>query len=400
MKLNPNYTLEDLRELVKEHQCEDFEPYAYIRFSNEAITLKTCLESLVPFFKKGIICYHEPLPGIKADASLAIAQEFIAKNPGFRLVKYPFHVIYHGLPGFYNYIYNGISRFWLLHAYSQYALLHLEELARENGDYDKAWLFKVDCDHVFSQKLLEYTKLCMQLKFKTDQENFAYFYKANIRKDVLHESVHEHKKFRVADICNGYDHVVVKLDKTAPFQMCVNRPVQGSEEEKDLNTQIYELQKFARGAKAVGEKAFLNSLHFDTEKLYYYQKLSKEKVEARFVNGAPYEQVDWQKMVDQLPEVAIDPEFFTYENVAKIFASFNYPESEAQGHLYGRDAVDLETFIHDPQYRPEVIIAEHNKLWAERDKISDPEQLVALEREHRVLVKLTSENYLPELAYL
>ncbi|RIY38422.1 hypothetical protein [Psittacicella gerlachiana] len=399
MKITSEYTLEDLRELVAHKQCEDFEPYAYVRFSNEAITLKACLESLVPFFSKGIICYHEPLPGIKADSSLEIAQEFVARNPGFRLVKYPFGVVYHGLEGFFDYLYKGISKYWLLHAYSQYALLHLEELARENDDLSKAWIFKVDCDHVFSQKLLEYTKLYCQLKYKELGTNYAFFYKMNVRKDVRKEGIGAYNKFILADIANGYDHVVVKLDQTAPFQMFVRPHRGGSEEENRKKTQVYELQRFAKTAKSLGEKTFLNSIHFDFEKLYFYQKLEEEKVKDRFVNGVPYEEIDWQKMVKQIPEAKIDPEFFTYENVKKIFMSFNYPQSKAEGELYGRDAIDFATFFHDPKYRPENIIQEHNKVWHAREQITDPEALKALEREHRVLCKLTEEGYLPEIGY-
>lgn len=153
-------------EFLRRHKVRTTIPYAYVRFSNEAITLKACLESLVDFVDRGILCYHQPLPGIAEDGSIAIAQEFVRQNPGFRLVQYPLPVIYHDHPFLAANLFRGdIDRYWLMDCYSNYALYHLEELARENGDYDNAWCLKIDADHIYSAKVFNYQRALVESKF-------------------------------------------------------------------------------------------------------------------------------------------------------------------------------------------------------------------------------------------
>ncbi|RIY38423.1 hypothetical protein [Psittacicella gerlachiana] len=395
MNFKLNYSLDELRKMVEAKGGEQIEPYAFIRFSNEEITIKASLESIVPFFKKGIICYHDPLPGIAEDKSLQIVQDFIAKNPGFRLVKYPFYVLYHNMEGMYNRLYNnGTSKFWLLHYYYQFALEQLIELAKENGDYDRAWIFKVDCDHVYSQKLLEYTKLCCELEVYEQGITCAYFYKMNVRRHP------ETKEVFLDRIENSYDHTCAKLTTAAPFMLVVNAYFSEDKAKGRHKTQIYELQRFYEGYKCLGNKVFLNSMHFDREKFFYYQENTPEQVAENFVNGVEYQKLDWEKMVAQLPEAKIDPEFFSYENVQSILASFNYPADFKQNLKYGRNQFKLNDFFTNPDYRPEKYIEEHNRRWANKEQMEAGPELAELERMQRILKLLTREGYLPDIYYM
>lgn len=77
----------------------DIEIFAYIRFADEAITFRACLNSLLPTITKGVLVYHLLPPDASAATrqgqarSLQIAQEFCAQNPGFSLICYE-HVVY------------------------------------------------------------------------------------------------------------------------------------------------------------------------------------------------------------------------------------------------------------------------------------------------------------------
>lgn len=135
-------------------------PYAFIRLANEELTLRACLASLEGIITKGIIAYHEPLPGTVIDNSLVIAQEFIARNPGFKLVKYELPV----LPNNSSWVAASIVdpeqqpqlRGWLLDSFYNFALDQAIAWAQEQGDYEHAFLIKIDGDHVYSPTLLRH----------------------------------------------------------------------------------------------------------------------------------------------------------------------------------------------------------------------------------------------------
>lgn len=116
--------------------------------------MQACLDSLPAFIDRGVIVYHESPPGVTADTSISIAQQFVKENPGFRLVKYPLPIIHQDSSFIANNLgaRNDIDRYWLLDSFYNFALAALIELAIDNGEYDKAWLFKIDCDHVYNPR--------------------------------------------------------------------------------------------------------------------------------------------------------------------------------------------------------------------------------------------------------
>lgn len=135
-------------------------PYAFIRLANEELTLRACLDSLEGVITKGIIAYHERLPGTLCDNSLVIAREFVARNRGFKLVKYELPV----LPNNSNWVASQLAdpqrhqklRGWLLDSFYNYTLDQVSAWAQEQGDYEHAFLIKIDGDHVYSPTLLQH----------------------------------------------------------------------------------------------------------------------------------------------------------------------------------------------------------------------------------------------------
>lgn len=105
-------------------------PWAFIRVCNEAITLRACLESILPAIQRGIIAYNDC-----TDGSEEIILDFCAKYPTFIPAKYPHHIEIHNPQREEN----------KLHNYYNFALSHIPK---------KQWLIKIDCDHIYDAKKL------------------------------------------------------------------------------------------------------------------------------------------------------------------------------------------------------------------------------------------------------
>lgn len=390
--ISPAATLEELRDLCAKRNAPEIEPYAFIRFSNEAITMQASLDSIQPFFKKGIICYHDPLPGITEDGSIAIAQEFCRKNPGFRLVRYPFPVIFQNMAHFSRLFYSGAtSRLWLLHAYYTYAHLHLRELAIDNGDIDKAYIYKIDLDHIYSAKLLEYDTLVMRLR-ALEGYHAAYFYKANVCCDYRDYVIGTKPEPWFTYLANDYDHSICKMTEMQGYLL---RVIEHNEvdDEGYNKLEVFELQTFSNDCRVIPDFTFVNSLHFFFEKLFFYTQTKPENVAKIYSKGIAYSRIDWEEMVATLPEAKIDPEFFSYENVQRFLASFKYPATPSEGYKYGRDYIDVDTLYNDDRYRPEVLINDFNQRYAQRHSLEEHEQHL-IEIERAILNYLANEDNL------
>ena len=105
-------------------------PWAFIRVCNEAITLKSCLESILPAIQRGVIAYNDC-----TDGSEEIILEFCAKYPSFIPAKYP-HTIQIREPQ------SEENKFV---TYCNFALSFIPK---------KQWLIKIDCDHIYDAKRL------------------------------------------------------------------------------------------------------------------------------------------------------------------------------------------------------------------------------------------------------
>lgn len=422
-------------------------PYAFIRFSNEAITMRASLESILPFCDRGILCYHPQLPGVEEDGSIAIAQEFVERNPGFRLVKYPVPIIPHGNEYLAENLYNGkISRYWLLDCFYNYALLHLKELARENNEYDNAYIFKVDCDHIYCPEALEYAR--QELWTKRFTQSAVLFSKfdvcfdqsklipqpARVQKGLRkllnmfmikpQEHVPEYQAHFINHKHGAYDHWLAPLDKLTHFTFTytydpdLSRPLE--------HFSNYERAQFKEDCVFDLDRDLLCSYHLNREKVHAYDKAgsmlafnAKYGHERKQQKPAQQEQLhraeyvtcitDYSTLEDifhklpvynglsdedremHAPEVAACPEFWTREHLLEIGRGLNYPygkELACDPRKYMRTAADYETLINDVNLRIETYLPQFNQ---QRRSNTDPALNAYYEREARVLNALFHE---------
>lgn len=114
------------------------EPWAFIRAKNEIITIDSCLKSILPIIKKGVIGYNDC-----DDGTEEYILEFCKQNPGFIPVKYPYSVY---PPNHKIYKKEEVALERKLAAYYNYVLSYIPQ---------NEWLIKIDCDHVFESNKLK-----------------------------------------------------------------------------------------------------------------------------------------------------------------------------------------------------------------------------------------------------
>ena len=119
--------------------CAGFpiEPWAFIRVKNEIITIDSCLKSILPAIKKGVIGYNDC-----DDGTEEYILEFCKQNPGFIPVKYPYSVY----PPSHEIYKTEEEEEKKLHSYYNYVLSYIPE---------NEWLIKIDCDHVYDAEKLK-----------------------------------------------------------------------------------------------------------------------------------------------------------------------------------------------------------------------------------------------------
>lgn len=113
------------------------EPWAFIRVKNEIITIDSCLKSILPAIKKGVIGYNDC-----DDGTEEYILEFCKQNPGFIPVKYPYSVY----PPSHEIYKTEEEEEKKLHSYYNYVLSYIPE---------NEWLIKIDCDHVYDAEKLK-----------------------------------------------------------------------------------------------------------------------------------------------------------------------------------------------------------------------------------------------------
>lgn len=138
-KRNKNY-----RKLGKKYREKPVEPWAFIRVKNEIRTIESCLESIIPVIKKGVIGYHKLPNGEKDDGTKQYILEFCKKNPGFIPFEYEYEVIPADSEKYKN-------------------LEEIDELNRLDSYYNAVlakipkneWFIKIDCDHIYDTEKLK-----------------------------------------------------------------------------------------------------------------------------------------------------------------------------------------------------------------------------------------------------
>ncbi|WP_294704555.1 hypothetical protein [uncultured Fusobacterium sp.] len=118
------------------------EPWAFIRAKNEIITIDSCLKSILPVIKKGVIGYNDC-----DDGTEEYIIEFCKQNPGFIPVKYPYTV--YPLTST-EYLKETSNKNCWFSSYCNYILSYIPK---------DEWIIKIDCDHIFdSNKWLCHNK--------------------------------------------------------------------------------------------------------------------------------------------------------------------------------------------------------------------------------------------------
>lgn len=117
---------------------EPIEPWAFIRAKNEIITIDSCLKSILPVIKKGVIGYNDC-----DDGTEEYILEFCKQNPGFIPVKYPYTIY---PPNHEMYKKEGVEEEKKLAAYYNYVLSYIPH---------NEWIIKIDCDHIFDSNKLK-----------------------------------------------------------------------------------------------------------------------------------------------------------------------------------------------------------------------------------------------------
>ena len=113
------------------------EPWAFIRVKDEIITIDSCLKSILPVIKKGVIGYNDCTDGTEE-----YILEFCRQNPGFIPVKYPYSVYPQSHMA---YLKKGEEE-KKLHSYYNYVLSFIPK-----GE----WIIKIDCDHIYDTEKLK-----------------------------------------------------------------------------------------------------------------------------------------------------------------------------------------------------------------------------------------------------
>ena len=113
------------------------EPWAFIRVRNEILTIDSCLKSILPAIKKGVIGYNDC-----DDGSEEYILEFCRQNPGFIPVKYPYSLYPQGNPAYEK---EGEEE-KKLHSYYNYVLSFIPK-----GE----WIIKIDCDQIYDAEKLK-----------------------------------------------------------------------------------------------------------------------------------------------------------------------------------------------------------------------------------------------------
>lgn len=142
-------------------------PYAFIRVHNEIATIKTCMESIQPVIKKGVIGYHLPLDNQQDDGTIRYLENFCKQNPGYQLIQYPHKVYPANHP-----IYKNIDQVPVeerLDSFYNAILAHIPQ---------NEWLIKIDADQIYHTAILS---VLLQKNF--DKNLVVWFGRYNLHYD-------------------------------------------------------------------------------------------------------------------------------------------------------------------------------------------------------------------------
>ncbi|HEF9825310.1 TPA: hypothetical protein SB202_001833, partial [Campylobacter coli] len=269
-------------------------PWAFVRVCNEIITLKACLESILPAIQRGVIGYNNCI-----DGSEEVILDFCKQYPSFIPVKYPYDIC----------LQNPKEEKNKLYMYYNYVLSFIPQ---------NEWLIKIDVDHVYDAK-----KLYKMFYLPENSNEFVLNSRINI--DVIDDEVYiiPHSK-------NGYwvmgtDHWLVN-NKNLLFDQG------GSHNGKWVYSHSHGCNYITKNCGKICEGLHIKN-HFDSKKFYStelnnYHFFNTNKQKRNYKRSDHWITID--RYLETNPEnligVKIDRLFLNKENILKQYKAFNFSQ--------------------------------------------------------------------------
>lgn len=259
-------------------------PWAFIRVKNEALTLRACLESILPAIQRGIIGYNDC-----DDGSEEIILEFCQQYPSFIPKKYPYTIQ----------LQNPQKEENKLYSYYNWVASFIPQ-----GE----WLIKIDVDHYYDAKKL-YKSFYIP-KHKYDVLSYA-------RIDIHYFN----NNFFLCQDNNGQifkepgDYLLINNHKLSWEEILIDR----THNNWDLATKttnhenIYSLEQL-KIKHRMFYKTELNNYHFPFLKTHRMQDVKK-------YHWISLE--EFQKYHLKFLQKRIDPSMISQKSLEKIFSMFS-----------------------------------------------------------------------------
>jgi len=252
-------------------------PWAYIRVKNEAITLKSSLESILPAIQRGIIGYNDC-----DDGSEEIILEFCKQYPSFIPVKYPYEVQ----------IQNPQSEENKLYKYYDFVLSFIPK---------NEWFIKIDVDHVYDgAKLFK--------SFYLARKPCDVVFVSRINFIIKNQQIYT---FKVKDTLNNIDYLALGMDHWLIFNKNIK-----TIETRTADGGYYEGLKYSNQTHRFFHTE-LNNWHF------LLVKNSRRALIEEFLKSSNIITIDEMKK-SPLVGTRIDPKMLDEKKILEIYNNFNW----------------------------------------------------------------------------
>lgn len=240
----------------------EINPWAFIRVSNEEITLEASLNSILGALDKGVIAYNDCV-----DNSEKIILDFCRKNKGFIPAKYPYNIycpkINNSIGSFfklysdeelkskYKIEYNLPPKNNRLSTYYNFALSFIPK---------NEWFVKIDCDHI-------YDAIKLKQAFSLIRDDYDAVNIPRVNVVIIDEDIYLELHDDNNVLYDVNDHLLIK-NKNVCFIDAISSEKEGN--------RVIEAYDIGRDVNFI--KTSLNNIHFPylkKNRLYTYGKLIK-----------------------------------------------------------------------------------------------------------------------------
>ncbi|MCL9823604.1 hypothetical protein NCR94_08730, partial [Helicobacter sp. 16470-15] len=285
-------------------------PWAFIRVCNEIVTLRACLESILPAIQRGVIGYNNC-----TDGSEEVILEFCGQYPSFIPVKYPYDICLQGLKEEKNKLY----------MYYNYVLSFIPQ---------NEWLIKIDADHIYDAK-----KLYKMLYFPTNPDELVFIPRLNL--DVIDDEVYVIPYSKEKYWIEGSDHWLIN-NRNLIFDQ--GGYYDGGWVYSHSHGRNYINEVCGRIFEGLHVKNHFQAKQIYSAELnnYHFYNINKEKrnlkKEDNWITIDQYLETNPENLVD----IKIDKSFFNKERILKQYKKFNF--SKNYRNVAHRDTLVLKSF--------------------------------------------------------